>query len=354
MLPNEAQGGSPKKRGYYPPFTVPCFSPTSFETYTFNAPPVGFFFGLRSFSLDCFGWLSCLEGFVFMSMVTFKHLRGLIGTVIPMHAHFLTVILFFSAVVNGERCSAQEVRFEASLPDLPAELKPLEQNIRENVLAAAEMWGEVVVAKPCSIEIVLRIMPWPARGFGHSMVGVPLREKVDGKALVEEGMAHELRTGIDPNGSGPDVELGFDPEYLKTMWWDPKPQSRKRPVPTHLLDAVSVIAHELGHAIAFNGRLDPKTGQPTRGEISPYDRRVRFDGVNFFWTGPAAMKVFRKEVPLSKTQTNYHHFGEPGPKLDRRLKDDLMNGIFMEHGKRYSVSALDVAILADCGLAVRK
>ena len=246
------------------------------------------------------------------------------------------------------------MQFDVSVVDLPSEMKRSEEEIRENVLAATRMWSAVVVAKPCSIEIVLTIKPWPARGFGHSVVGVPLGQKENGKSIVEEGMAHELRTGIDPNGAAPDVELAFDPEYVKTMWWDPKPHSRKRPVPPNMLDAVSVVAHELGHAIGFNGRLDPKTGQATRGEISPYDRWVRFDGTNFFWTGPAATKVFRKEIPLSKTQNNYHHFGEPGPKLDRKLKDDLMNGIFMEYGKRYAVSDLDIAILEDCGLSVRK
>lgn len=272
-----------------------------------------------------------------------------------MYKHrFSAPFLGLMAMAIGGHSRAQEVRFDLSLPDLPAEMKPLEQQIKENVLAAAGMWSEVVVAKPCSIEIVLKIKPWPSRGFGHSMVGVPLAgQKVEGKSIVEEGMGHELRTGADPNGSAPDVELAFDPEYVKTMWWDPKPRSRTRPVPSNMLDAVSVIAHELGHAIGFNGRLDPKTGQASRGEMSPYDRWVHFDGTNFFFTGPAAIKVYRKEIPLSTIQNNYHHFGEPGPKLDRKLKDDLMNGIFMEYGKRYSVSPLDIAILADCGLVVR-
>jgi hypothetical protein len=247
------------------------------------------------------------------------------------------------------------VRFEIQIRNLPADLKSSEENIRENILVAAEMWTSLVVTKSSSIEIEFKFQPWPARGAGRSLTAVPFGgEKVNGMSLLEEGMPHELRTGNDPNGSSPDVEVILDPEYAKTIWWDPKPRTRKRPMSINKLDAVSVIAHELGHAMGFNGRIDPKSGQPTNGEISTYDRWVEFDGKNFFFNGPAATKAFGKKIPLSKTQNNYHHFGEPGPKLDRKLKDALMNGIFMEYGKRYFVTDLDIAVLSDCGLELKK
>jgi hypothetical protein len=269
---------------------------------------------------------------------------------------FILLALVLEVATAGRSHGQQEaVNLNITIQELPADMKPLEKDIRENIVAAANLWLRAVVAKRCSIEIEFKIKPWPARGFGHSVAGVLLPgEKANGKHLVEEGMAHELRTGTDPNGAEPDVEIAFDPEYVKTMWWDPNPRSRTRPVPSDKLDAVSVIAHELGHAIGFNGRIDPKTGQPTAGELSPYDRWVTYEGGNFSFTGPAATKAYHKPIPLSKTQTNYHHFGEPGPKLDRKLKDDLMNGIFMEYGKRYVVSGIDLAVLTDCGLEVRE
>jgi hypothetical protein len=31
-----------------------------------------------------------------------------------------------------------------------------------------------------------------------------------------------------------------------------------------------------------------------------------------------------------------------------------MNGIFMEYGKRYFVTDLDIAVLSDCGLELKK
>jgi hypothetical protein len=265
------------------------------------------------------------------------------------------ILAALSTGITSLAQSASDVRVDLAIRDLPEELKRQEQDVRENVLVAVEMWTKLIVARPVSIEIELKFQPWPGRGAGRSLMGVPQGgEKINGKSLLEEGMPHELRTGTDPNGGTPDVEIILDPGYAKTIWWDPNPRTRRRSMPDDKLDAVSVLAHEIGHAMGFNGRLDPKSGQVQGGEISTYDRWVEFDGKHFFFAGPAAIESYRKKIPLSKTNTNYHHFGEPGPRLDRKLKDDLMNGIVMEYGKRYVISDLDAAILSDCGLELKK
>jgi len=285
-----------------------------------------------------------------------KYAGGDFSTMAPYLVRILALAVAGCVMTRSGRAeSTSNVRFEIAIHDLPADSQSLDATIRENILVAAGLWTSLFVTKPVSVEIDLTFKPWANRGAGRSLTAVPLGgEKVDGRTVIEEGLPHELRTGNDPNGTTPDVEIILDPEYAKTMWWDPKPRSRTRPVPIDKLDGFSVILHELGHAMGYNGRLDPKTGRPTGGEISTYDRWVEFDGNDFAFTGPAATKVYRKKVPLSHTVTNYHHFGEPGPKLDRNLKEDLMNGIVMQYGRRYKVSALDIAILSDCGLEVSK
>jgi hypothetical protein len=162
-----------------------------------------------------------------------------------------------------------------------------------------------------------------------------------------------MRTGKDPNGDEPDIELVLEPAYLRTIWWDPRPDERRAAVPGDKLDGVTVIEHELGHALAFNGWIDPRTGKLEAAVASTYDRWVTFDGVDFFFNGPSATKLWGGPVPLAKTNNNYHHVCEKPQGRQAKLKDDLMNGVRFEYGKRYPLGRLDVAILADCGIPLK-
>jgi hypothetical protein len=110
---------------------------------------------------------------------------------------------------------------------------------------------------------------------------------------------------------------------------------------------MSVFLHELGHALVFNGWLDPATGELEGGAMSTYDRHVINDGRSFYFVGLNAMRVHGGPVRLGRTHNNYHHVGDTPEGPDAGLADDLMNGIVFERGRRYAISELDLAILAD-------
>jgi hypothetical protein len=80
---------------------------------------------------------------------------------------------------------------------------------------------------------------------------------------------------------------------------------------------------------------------------------VKHDGTNFFFHGPAAMKLWGGPVPLARTNNNYHHVCDKPEGPQAKLKDDLMNGVTFGNGRRYAIGALDLAILADCGIPLR-
>lgn len=269
-----------------------------------------------------------------------------------MTRSFLSVVV---ALLVGFALPAKgQVQFQITIEPLPAEFARLEPTIRNHLLAAAQMWAQHFNTTNCTVAIVFRLQKWPARGFGRSLYNVPFKgEKHDGKFVTEEGLPHKHRTGEARPDSGPDVEMAFDPDYFRTLWFDPDPRTRKVPVPDDKLDALSIFLHELGHAMGFNGFMDPSTGAFLGEYMSAYDRWVTRNGTEYFFNGPGAVKLYGRPIPLARRNNNYHHLGDNVPGVDPRLKHDLMTGWFMEYGRRYTISTLDVAILADCGLPVK-
>jgi len=272
----------------------------------------------------------------------------------------LVVMLSSGAVAFS---SSGKPQFTISIKDLPAALAPLQVLIKTHLLTAAKMWTEVIESKPCSIEIVFSIRDVvegdsKKLGYGKSNVAATFGdERINGKFVSEQGLASELRTGHDPNNKEPDVEICFQSAYVMSeFWWDPDPTARKEVVPPRKLDALSVILHEFGHALAFNGWIDPKSGNLAGSHMSTYDRYVLWDGHDFFFQGPAATKIYGKPILLARSLNNYHHLGDKRSDIptDSVLQNDLMTGYNFQWGKRYSVTLLDIAILKDCGIQTRK
>jgi hypothetical protein len=175
---------------------------------------------------------------------------------------------------------------------------------------------------------------------------------VGGVNVFEQGVANEIRTGIDPNGDMPDLYLKFEPSYLTgELWFDPNPLARSAPVPGDKTDAYSVLLHELTHAIAFNGWRDATTaaipGSPPYE--STFDQWESFDDANIYFNGPHATAIYGGPVPI--TYGNNWHVGNAAPRPGSDLIGDLMNGVVFFRGARYDISPLDLAIIADAGLA---
>ena len=283
-------------------------------------------------------------------LVQLRRNRRLLARTIRQTALVLT---FFCAIAHVARA---QVDFTVVIRDLPADQKILEPVIKANLIAAAKAWADHVDAKPCTIGILFRVdrAANAGRGSGRSVVTARLgNEKQDGKLVSEQGWASKMRTGKAASGDQLDIEIVLEPTYMKTIWWDPDPAARKERIPGGKLDSMSVLLHEFGHALAFNGWRDPKTGQLPANFISTYDRNVTFENDNFFYVGPAATKLWGGPIPLAKTRTNYHHFCEELSGRNVQLKADLMNGVVMEYAHRYEIGLLDLAVLADCGIPLK-
>lgn len=219
-----------------------------------------------------------------------------------------------------------------------------------NTVAAGEQWGSRLQGNS-SIEVDILFNDSIARATGRSAVSSFVTQR-NGLIIAEQGMAAEVRTGIDPNGSAADVEFVFNSDYLQNeLWFDPAPNSANPVIPANRTDAYSVLLHEFGHALTFNGWQNSFDGSYQDQFRSTYDELKVFDGDNFFFIGENAMSLYGGPVPV--TYGNSTHLGNQAPRPGADLvPDDLMNGELFRRGFRYGISELNWAIVADTGLTV--
>lgn len=243
-----------------------------------------------------------------------------------------------------------DLRFSVVFNDPQGLLAGYESQIESNVLAAAALWAAHLEG---DVDLTIRITgttDFP-RGFGRSVTTgfVATRGGFD---VFEQGAASEIRTGVDPNGAADDIEIGLNPDYVSNeLWFDPEPSVRSAPVPPSRTDAVTVMLHELGHAFAFNGWMNGFDQTLPGGYRSTWDELVVFDGTNFFFTGPTAMRAYGRPVPV--TYGNPSHIANASPRPGSDLIDTLMNGVVFFRGRRYEIGQIELAIFEDVGLPMR-
>lgn len=234
---------------------------------------------------------------------------------------------------------------------------------REALLSAAraglDEWGRYVTGRgPLTVE--LRVMNTATGRFAAaSTSNVPLgpcRASPAPCTVVEEQAIRRLRTGEDHPTSPEraDVTVSIAPDYVRTqLWFDPEPAGRTAQVPLNRLDAISVFTHEFGHALGMTGFRSLATFRSTVAFQSLYDEHVRAGDTTLTFVGPTVLAMFGA-VALTRTNTtqNVYHYGDPatpGP-----FDDALMNGIVYRYGRRYRVGRVDLAIVADLGVPLRR
>lgn len=249
------------------------------------------------------------------------------------------------------RSADAQISFNISFNDPGAAYAAYYDPITSNLLAAGNDWSRYLVSNtPSSLEIEIAFPTNIPRATGRSFTG-SFVGTFNGIDTFEQAAAAEIRTGVDPNGATGDIEINISPDYLMNeLWFDPNPQARTAPVGANRTDAVSVLMHELGHAFVFNGWRDATTGALPGNYQSTFDRNVSSSGDNLFFGGANAMAVYGAPVPI--TYGNYSHIGNNDPRPGSDLIPDLMNGVVYYREQRYNISALDLAIFQDSGLAI--
>ncbi len=173
---------------------------------------------------------------------------------------------------------------------------------------------------------------------------------VGGYSLALGAPAWELMTGQNASGSDTDIVIRFQADYLlNELFLDPTPQTRGD-TPIDRTDGLSVLLHEIGHALGFTGYWTEATNSFISNFNTPFDQRLQLIGGEAYFNGPNVQAVYGAAVPL--TNDNYTHYGNtnayPGTSTDPLT--GLMNGVVYYRGWNYVIGDLDLAFLADMGL----
>ena len=253
------------------------------------------------------------------------------------------VLVLVGAAVGAKADLTYPVTFD----DPGGQFGSFYDGIVSHTRAAGDDWSRHLTGS-ASLEVLVQFDPAVPTALGGSL-GYGTVGSAGPIRIVEQGATSELRTGVDPNGTTPDVIFILGSSFLADdLWFDPDPFARTALVPVGGVDAMSVFLHEFGHVFAFNGARDPTTGDLPGAIASTFDMHTTFENGNFFFTGPQAVALYGGPVPL--TFGNYKHFGNEPPRAGADLIPDLMNGVSLVRGTRYDISNLDLAVFADVGV----
>lgn len=302
-------------------------------------------------------------------------------------------LLFAGVVLPAQAQVVFNVDFDTSASGLTGTER---SNITGHVQAAGQRWVEAMdVSGPRSLEVRIFLSNVPTANARSTTTAFVRR--IENRDTFEQGAAHELRTGLDPNGTTHDIEITFGTDYLRDqLWFDPAPLQRTATVPADRVDAMSVVLHELGHAFAYNGWASGANATPPSTYWSTFDSWIAEGNAALLpvFGGPEAIGAWGSAPDV--TRNNVHHWGNsagmgrkwaahgsvqptlwfdgapqpqaachlpqavPAPPSGVRagkvepeatLIDELMNGVVFYLGTRYAISELDRAVLRDLGLA---
>ncbi|GBU17528.1 MULTISPECIES: hypothetical protein [Methylobacterium] len=223
--------------------------------------------------------------------------------------------------------------------------------LQADTLAAAAEWSRNLYGRG-TIDIQVTVSNNTSIGTANGGPATSVYAGTQNGIMVYRGGAeHELRTGIDPNGSAPDILITIDPNFItRYLYLDPNP-ANPSPVPSNLGDGIGVLEHEIGHGLGIIGYRDDDTGALSNA-ASPWDLLVRLnaDGSADF-TGANAVAAYGGAVHVT-TERNAEQFYHLGSSRSDAIATDLMSGYGLATGQTHRVSTVDLGIMADLGLSV--
>jgi hypothetical protein len=230
----------------------------------------------------------------------------------------------------------------ANSPDL-GKLTPAEQQaILATMNAAAQIWSHYLTPSNITIDIKIaldnRLFSGNVLADGGPDAYAPTGATFNGKPVYDTGTAIKLRGGGDINGAAPEIDIGLTVDSIRNFLTFKTDDSAA--VPAGRYDALSVFLHEIGHGLGFIDTGD-FASFPGVGVFDTFVQNGKFTGANAEAAAGLPLGVALEPGSLS-------HVSESGA-----FGTDLMSPA-LNAGTNVHISALDLGILQDIGLAVRQ
>ncbi len=229
--------------------------------------------------------------------------------------------------------------------------RPEDATLLTDMRAALDAWSRYITGTG-TIDVQLNVASLAGGYLADAGPAIELAVDKDGaRTVTQSNVVTELLTGLDANGAAPDLTVNVNADLLSSLYLNPAP-SAGAVVPRGKYDAVTILTHEIAHALGVSGARDASTGALPANTETTWDRlvTVQTDGTAIF-TGTNAKAVYGGPVPVTtlKNGEQYYHLANSA---SDPLSKDLLGGTGLSAGESRSISPLDLAILRDLGLRV--
>lgn len=237
------------------------------------------------------------------------------------------------------------INAQINLSDSANYLGSSRNSVIANIDAAFKTWGAALAGNAniqvnVSVTYAVSDVLASASAQNEASLGV-----VEGRSLYESAIAHQLRTGFDSNGLSNDLNIRINAYNLSDLFIDPNPYDGDIGVPSNRYDLVGLMIHEIGHGLGFYAYRSDVTGA-YRTYKSPYDDHVQFAGSQPYFVGENVSRYYGGSVPL--TRNNLSHVGNESG-VGQELWSAMM-APYLDPGKRFTITSLEKAMLADMGI----
>lgn len=252
--------------------------------------------------------------------------------------------------------------------------------VAELTLVAANIWGRYIDAPGVTLGIRLILTTETQTASARSRPTDTIETMTDGTEVFTYESILKLQTGVDVDELNEELLIQLNPERFDGFFFDPDPENRSSEVSFEdARDFISLMIHEIGHTLGFNGAglRQPLVEIPNLLRQSVFDTFVEeIDGIVVF-TGPNVRAVAGRNIELNgvgdgearEELVSLYHLGNrprvltdspltfsdsPLADVGSDLSPSPLSGFGLANGARYYPTAIDIAILADLGVPVRK